>query len=106
MKKTSSKPKRSSVKSSRPTEPHYALKKDIMHREVEGQILILTPREEFLYTINDSGMVLWELLVRGTTEQKLVNALVSHYELSRTQAQGDVQTFLQDLRAKGILARK
>lgn len=77
-----------------------------MHREIEGQILILTPSEEFLYTLNESGQVLWKLLVRGTTEQKLVNALMRQYPLSRPQAQRDVQTFLRALRARGILASK
>ena len=77
-----------------------------MSREVEGQILILTPRAEFLYTLNASGQVLWELLQRGTTEQKLVSALVKEYELAPLQAQKDVRAFLQTLRTKGILAHK
>ncbi|HZQ06995.1 MAG TPA: PqqD family protein [Anaerolineae bacterium] len=107
MKKTSAKPKRSSTKSSRPfREPQYALKADILYREVEGQILILTPRAEFLYTLNASAQVLWPLLARGATEQKLVAALVREYDLARVEAQRDVQAFLHDLRAKGILARK
>lgn len=77
-----------------------------MFREVEGQILILTPREEFLYTLNASGQLLWEMLVRGTSEQKLIHTLVRAYGLSPAQAAGDVSTFLQALSAKGILARK
>lgn len=82
------------------------LKNDVMSREIEGQILILTPREEFLYTLNASGQVLWEMLAKGTTAQKLVDALVRRYGISPTQAQGDVQTFVRGLRAKGILAGK
>ena len=77
-----------------------------MFREVEGQILILTPREEFLYTLNASGRLLWELLVRGTTEAKLVHALMSEYALSPAQASSDVRVFIRALNAKGILARK
>lgn len=77
-----------------------------MHREVEGQILILTPREEFLYTLNPSGRVLWELLVRGTTEQKMVSALMNRYELSKIEALYDVRAFIRTLNAKGIISRK
>jgi hypothetical protein len=105
MKKTSAKLKRSSSKSSRAA-PRYRLKPGIMHREVEGQILILTPREEFLYTVNDSGKLLWELLARGATVQKLVRALVQEYGLAENDARRDVEIFLRALRAKGILARQ
>jgi hypothetical protein len=105
MKKTSAKPKRSSPNSSH-RELLYKLKPGIMHREVEGQILILTPREEFLYTVNDSGKMLWQLLVKGATEKKLAAALVKEYGLGEKDALRDVKMFLQTLRAKGILARQ
>lgn len=106
MKKTSAKPKRSLPKSrSAPAKTSYTLKQEISYREVQGQILILTPREEFLYTLNAAGHVLWKLLARGAAEQKLIDALVREYDLAPEHAQRDVHAFLQDLRAKGVLAR-
>lgn len=83
-----------------------ALKAGIMHREVEGQILILTPREESLYTVNASGNMLWQLLVRGATERKMVHSLMSQYALSHSEARRDVKVFLQALSAKGIITRQ
>ena len=105
MKQTSNKPKtRSAASSKRKVERTYALKKEIAYRTIEGQILVLAPREEFLYTLNDSGQFLWAALKRGASMKRLAALLAAEYGLPPVTAQQDVEAFLQVLVAKGIVA--
>lgn len=71
-------------------------------RDVAGSKVVIPvgiAAEQFpgMLTLNDSGCYLWELLATEQTEQSLVDALLSRYEVSAQQATADVQKFLEPL---------
>lgn len=105
MKPTSNTPKpRSAVSSKSKVERKYTLKKEVAYRAIEGQILVLAPHAEFLYTLNDSGKLLWDALQHGATKKRLATMLAAEYDLSLATAQQDVEAFVQELVAKGVVA--
>lgn len=53
--------------------------------------------------LSESGSLLWEVLEKGATEEELVEALLSEYEVNRTQAEADVKAFVTELCSNGIL---
>lgn len=107
MKQTSKKPKpRSAGSSKRKVERKYTLKKEIAYRTIQGQILVLAPRAEFLYTLNDSGKFLWSALQRGASKKRLAALLAAEYDLPTAAAQRDVEAFVQVLVAKGIVGEQ
>lgn len=57
-----------------------------------------------LFSLNSTGRLLWERLSDGASLSDLVNALVTHYEVTEEQAASDVRTFVDGLRVKGLLA--
>ncbi len=63
-------------------------------------------REHSVYlSVNRSGVTLWPLLVAGTTEEHLVEALVASFKLDRETAAADVQSFLTLLSEHSLLER-
>lgn len=57
-----------------------------------------------MLTLNESGILLWRLLEKGTTREALAAALTEEYEVSETEALADTDEFVQKLRVVGCLA--
>jgi Coenzyme PQQ synthesis protein D (PqqD) len=73
-------------------------------QEVEGEILALVGETSTYVAANATGTVLWRRLANGATQDELVAALVDEYDLIATDASADVASFLDSLRAQGLLA--
>lgn len=72
-------------------------------REVEGEIVALdTAASEYL-AVNRTGAVLWPLLAAGTTREALASALAGSFDVAPEAAAGDVDRFLAELEARGLL---
>ena len=56
-----------------------------------------------MLTLNASGAMLWKCLEEGGDKEALVNALTDMYDVSREDAQADVQEFLERLAKVGCL---
>ena len=56
-----------------------------------------------MLTLNESGAFLWEKLQSPITEEELVDALCTEYEIDRGVASADVQKFLSVAREQGFL---
>ena len=53
--------------------------------------------------LNGTGKFLWELLGKDVTEDDLVSALISEYEIDRETAARDTERFLTALRTLDAL---
>lgn len=51
-----------------------------------------------MMTLNETGSFLWKLLEDGCEQSDLVNGLLSEYEVTKQQAEADVEEFLNKLR--------
>jgi hypothetical protein len=81
------------------------LRTDGLHwRVVEGEVLMMDARAGQYVALNRSGATLWELLVAGTTRANLTQRLVDEYGIEPARAAGDVETLLDELSARGLLA--
>ena len=54
-------------------------------------------------SLNDMGVVLWNLLENDTTQEALLAAVLAEYEVTAEQAGADIADFLEQLRAAGCL---
>lgn len=54
--------------------------------------------------LNGTAKFLWELLQQETTEEKVVEALLERYDITKEQAEADVHKFVGKLKEAGILA--
>ena len=76
-------------------------------RCVAGKNIVVSVAENSSFngmlTLNDTGVFFWKLLKEETTKEKLLEAVLSEYDVDSTVAKKDIDEFLQKLRDKGIL---
>ena len=53
--------------------------------------------------LNGTGVFLWERLQQDTTREQLIADMLEHYDVSRAEATEDINTFIEQLKAGGVL---
>ena len=76
---------------------------NVSWQQVEDEIVVLDLDGSAYFKLNETGAVLWQPLLSGTTEAELVGLLCAHFDIDEAQATADVQAFCDDLRAHGLL---
>ena len=56
-----------------------------------------------MIALNETGKLLFSLLMEGTTEEKLIDALIEAYEIDKDTATADVAAFLAPLRGAKLI---
>lgn len=84
------------------------IKKNYVLRKIAENWMVLPLAEETInfsgmLTLNDSGVMLWNLLEKGTTKDALVAAMLAEYEVSEEVAAADVDSFLEKLIQAGCV---
>ena len=84
------------------------LKKDYVLRKLTGTWVVLPLGEAAvnfsgMLKLNDSGAMLWRVLEQGGDKNALVEALTGEYNVSRQQAEADVDDFLTKLMQSGCI---
>lgn len=74
----------------------YAIKKGVLWQEVDGEIVIVAPKQDPMY-LNESGSVVWKLIDSGLGETKIVDKITGDYEVDRKTIEKDVKTIIADL---------
>jgi hypothetical protein len=81
----------------------WVMNPDVAHREIEGQLLFLTPDDDVLYTLNGTGKRVWELFAAGAGPGAIAATLVATYGIPAAQAERDVAAFFTELAARGVV---
>jgi hypothetical protein len=76
---------------------------DLHWREIDGEVIALEARGSTYLATNPAGAVLWQALVDGATRDGLADALVAAYGIDRGRALADVDAYLAELAAQGLL---
>jgi hypothetical protein len=85
---------------------YYELNSDVAHREIEGQVLLLTPDDDVLYTLNGTGKLAWELLASGASPREIAARIAATYAIDLETAERDVAAFLDELERRGVVSRR
>ena len=81
----------------------FLVNEEVAHREVEGQLLLLLPDDYSLYTLNESGKLVWTELVEGRPLGEIVASLARRFGIPEAQAREDVLRLLGDLLGRGVV---
>ena len=84
------------------------IKQGYVLRQVADLWVVLPLAEETvnfngMIKLNDCGALLWQELERGCDVERLVDAVLAEYRVSREQARADVTQFLENLSQVGCL---
>lgn len=79
---------------------------DLVYREVQGETVVLDLSGSIYFSTNEVGGVLWRALAEGATQPQLVDALLDEFEVPRERAERDVEKFVSDCAAAGLLQQQ
>jgi hypothetical protein len=65
--------------------------KDVVSTTLDQEAVILNLQTKYYYTVNDTGLRIWELLTAGTSEDEIIETLMDEYEVSAEECRSDVQ---------------
>jgi hypothetical protein len=81
---------------------------DLMTRTIAGETLIVPVRNRIgdlssIYTLNEVGARVWQLVDGQTPVAKIVQTITSEYEVSAEEAAADITELLEDWQAVGLV---
>lgn len=84
------------------------IKSGFVLKEIAGSFIVVSVGErvkEFngVITLNETGVLLWKKLESGATEEELVKAILSEYDVDEATAKADVSGFVNKLKEANLL---
>jgi hypothetical protein len=81
---------------------------NLMTRNIAGETLIVPIRNRVgdlssIYTLNEVGARVWQLVDAQTPVARIVQVITSEYEVSEEEAAADIVELLQDWEAAGLV---
>jgi hypothetical protein len=85
----------------------YVQKNDVVIRSVVGENLLIPLQgcTNKVYTLNDAGCRLWNMIAFPHTEDELAENLVEQYRISGDTARPDVKAFLDNMVRMGLVEK-
>ena len=85
------------------------IKDGYMLREVAGNSVVVAVGKATLdfnglITLNSTGAFLWKLLVKGSSEEALLTAMLDEYEIDEAVAKTDIAEFIDKLKGADLIA--
>ena len=75
----------------------------IRWREIEGELVAVDLASSRYLGSNPSGLALWRALAAGACRDELVRRLVETFGITRERAETDVDRFVAEVAALGLL---
>jgi hypothetical protein len=74
-------------------------------RQIDTEIVAVDATKSTYLSANESGAVLWSLLVDGATRAELATVLQDRYGIDRARAETDADAFVAALESRGLLRK-
>ena len=79
------------------------IKEGFILREVAGRYIVVAVGDRVkhfngIINLNETGALLWKTAENGATEEQLVQALLTEYDVDEATARADVNKFVEKLR--------
>jgi hypothetical protein len=90
------------------TDVRFIRNQEVVSRKIEGELIIVPIRSgvgdlNSLYTLNPVGSVLWEFMTEGHTIGEMVQRICDEFEVTKVQAQEDIESFLDSLLEENLV---
>lgn len=88
------------------SDPRYLANPDIVSTELGEEAVLLHLHTQRYYTLNETGLAIWNLLSEPRDLAEIVDALVEEFEVGPEEARATARTFVDDLLADGLVQRQ
>lgn len=79
---------------------------DVVVQVINGEALILKLQEEEVFSLNETGARIAQLIGEGRSVDAVVDTLTAEYETSRADIEREVIDLVQALVSKGLVVRR
>lgn len=78
------------------------LNSKITYREIEDSILIITPWDNAMHTLEDTGKLIFEALIDAKEKSEILQEILDNYDVELVDAKNDLEQFIDSLIKKEI----
>jgi hypothetical protein len=79
---------------------------DVVVQVINGEALILKLQEEEVFSLNETGARVAQLIAEGRSLDAVIDTLTAEYETSRQDIEREVTDLVQTLVSKGLVVRR
>lgn len=72
-------------------------------RRIDGEGVVLSTTKDEAHILNDTAILIWEMLDGRHTVDEIADRLTSEYSIPRKNALADVNQFIKMLRSKELV---
>ena len=82
---------------------------DFIKREIAGDILLIPTGETALkfngmITMTETGSLIWDEILKGSSKENIIKAMLENYEVSEDEATEDIDQFINRLKDAGFVS--
>lgn len=81
----------------------YQASPNHLYSEIDSEAVLLDINSGTYFGLNEVSNQIWQWLQTPTAEERLVELLLAEYEVSESQANADLQSFLQEMLNNGLI---
>ncbi len=86
----------------------FTKRQELVTRRIAGETVIIPVKGGIgdlnsIYTLNETGTLLWESLSAGMPVGELVGTVCREYDVTEAAAEKDIAEFLESLRAEDLI---
>jgi Coenzyme PQQ synthesis protein D (PqqD) len=85
------------------TPPVITRNPDVLHQEVEGELVLLDLGTDTTFALNEVGARFWELLGEHDDLDAVVAALLEEFDVHEATLRADLEALVEELRADGLV---
>ncbi|MFH1538806.1 MAG: PqqD family protein [bacterium] len=78
---------------------------DAAWRKIKDQVVVVTPDDGTLHTLNGAASLIWESLDGELTIEDIAAKIVCEYEVNRGTALEDIRSFAEEMTSKNMVER-
>ena len=88
-----------------PRQISHRVRSELGVEEIDGSLLILDKRNEFVHKLNPTAAIIWMAFAAGKELADIANEIVENFDISEDVARTDAISILEEFESLGLLER-
>lgn len=84
-------------------ESKFTRDNDIAWRVIDGEALVVSPRDSLVYPLNEAATRIWELLDGKRTVSEITSIICDEFDGNETMIRNDTLDFIENLLKAGLV---
>lgn len=81
----------------------FLISEDVVHRELDGETIVLSLESGMYFGLNATGTRVWRLIEEGATAAQMIETISREFSHPQDEVRSDVEGLLSVLQAKGLV---